>query len=175
VKKKYVGRGKSSEAFELSRGKILKLFRDREGAKEKLEREVEKNRLLKKTDLPMPRIRKIVQLGNRGGIIFDNYSKGTPLDIFLKQRPWSLIHSAYRFAHLHAMVHNHQVSELPSQREEIIKTIRAASKIPTRLKKAALEALDGLPDGDILCHGDFHCGNVIFSPRGALIIDWSTA
>jgi aminoglycoside phosphotransferase (APT) family kinase protein len=32
-----------------------------------------------------------------------------------------------------------------------------------------------LPEGDALCHGDFHPENVIFTARGPVIIDWSTA
>jgi aminoglycoside phosphotransferase (APT) family kinase protein len=32
-----------------------------------------------------------------------------------------------------------------------------------------------LPDGDRLCHGDFHPDNVIATVRGPVIVDWSNA
>jgi aminoglycoside phosphotransferase (APT) family kinase protein len=32
-----------------------------------------------------------------------------------------------------------------------------------------------LPDGTTLCHGDFHPGNVLVTPRGLVVIDWSSA
>jgi len=43
------------------------------------------------------------------------------------------------------------------------------------LKEQALEALERLPDGDALCHGDFHPDNILMSPRGPVIIDWPDA
>ena len=39
----------------------------------------------------------------------------------------------------------------------------------------ALEALNGLPDGDRLCHGDFHPGNCIIGDDGMRVIDWPNA
>ena len=44
------------------------------------------------------------------------------------------------------------------------------SKIDTVLKLT-----DDLPDGDILCHGDFHPDNIVMTERGSIIIDWTTA
>ncbi|HSV85224.1 MAG TPA: aminoglycoside phosphotransferase family protein, partial [Levilinea sp.] len=32
-----------------------------------------------------------------------------------------------------------------------------------------------LPARETLCHGDFHPGNVLISPRGPVVIDWMTA
>ncbi len=32
-----------------------------------------------------------------------------------------------------------------------------------------------MPDGNQLCHGDFHPGNIIVTHRGPVIIDWMTA
>jgi thiamine kinase-like enzyme len=32
-----------------------------------------------------------------------------------------------------------------------------------------------MPDGNQLCHGDFHPGNIILTNRGPVIIDWMTA
>jgi aminoglycoside/choline kinase family phosphotransferase len=32
-----------------------------------------------------------------------------------------------------------------------------------------------MPDGDRLCHGDFHPGNILVAPQGEIIIDWIDA
>ena len=39
----------------------------------------------------------------------------------------------------------------------------------------ALKALTQLPDGDTVCHGDLWPDNIIMSPKGMIIIDWSCA
>lgn len=35
--------------------------------------------------------------------------------------------------------------------------------------------LDGLPDGDRLCHGDYHPGNVLLAGDRTAVIDWGAA
>jgi aminoglycoside phosphotransferase (APT) family kinase protein len=47
--------------------------------------------------------------------------------------------------------------------------------LPAAWRAAAFDALDHLPDGDCLCHGDYHPDNVLMSPHGPIIIDWSEA
>src|SRR5438105_2291070 len=49
------------------------------------------------------------------------------------------------------------------------------SDAPAADKQAARERLAALPDGTALCHGDFHPDNVLLSPRGPVVIDWSSA
>lgn len=45
--------------------------------------------------------------------------------------------------------------------------------IPPDIAPVALQVLDGLADGDRLCHGDFHPANVIVDADGPVIIDWT--
>ena len=40
---------------------------------------------------------------------------------------------------------------------------------------AILELLEGLPDGDRLCHGDFHPGNIMMAGGEPVLIDWTNA
>ena len=43
------------------------------------------------------------------------------------------------------------------------------------MKETLLDVLEQLPDGNALCHSDFHPENIIISARGPIIIDWLTA
>jgi aminoglycoside phosphotransferase (APT) family kinase protein len=43
------------------------------------------------------------------------------------------------------------------------------------LRDFALRVLDRLPDGDRLCHGDYHPGNVLVAADRVGVIDWTNA
>ena len=44
--------------------------------------------------------------------------------------------------------------------------------VPHEMKATVFEVLDSLPDGDRLCHGDFHPGNILRTDGEPVIIDW---
>jgi aminoglycoside phosphotransferase (APT) family kinase protein len=95
------------------------------------------------------------------------------LDV-MPARPWRLGAYARHFAELHAGLHAKSVPDLPRQRERVEARVRSAP-LEARWRDAALRLLDTLPDGDRLCHGDFHPANVILSGAGPVIIDWPDA
>jgi aminoglycoside phosphotransferase (APT) family kinase protein len=39
----------------------------------------------------------------------------------------------------------------------------------------ALDRLDALPDGDRLCHGDYHPANLLLGSTGPVLVDWTNA
>jgi Ser/Thr protein kinase RdoA (MazF antagonist) len=83
------------------------------------------------------------------------------------------------FATVHATVHacvpSGNLLELPQQRQFIPTVIRRIGSLAPELQEALVKALDELPDGQRLCHGDFHPYNVLMSPRGPIVIDWNNA
>jgi aminoglycoside phosphotransferase (APT) family kinase protein len=44
--------------------------------------------------------------------------------------------------------------------------------LPAQLRDFAARLLDGLPDGDRVCHGDYHPGNVLVAADRVSVIDW---
>ncbi|MGH2728645.1 MAG: phosphotransferase family protein, partial [Actinomycetota bacterium] len=52
--------------------------------------------------------------------------------------------------------------------------IRAVALRP-ELRSFALENLERIPEGERLCHGDFHPGNTIVTKDGLSVIDWPGA
>ena len=53
--------------------------------------------------------------------------------------------------------------------------ILRAKALNEELRKKVLAELDLLPDGESVCHGDFHPENVLISSKGTAIIDWNDA
>jgi aminoglycoside phosphotransferase (APT) family kinase protein len=42
-------------------------------------------------------------------------------------------------------------------------------------KSTILASLGELPNGNVICHGDFHPKNVLITTEGPVIIDWADA
>ena len=43
------------------------------------------------------------------------------------------------------------------------------------VREATLECVRKLPEGNGICHWDFHSGNIIMAESGPIVIDWSEA
>jgi len=93
----------------------------------------------------------------------------------MKIQPWRVWSLARAFAELHFAVHQCSVPELRPAREAIEERIQNAAALPPDLRRAVLRALAQLPDGDCLCHQDFHPDQIIVSPKGLAVIDWEKA
>jgi aminoglycoside phosphotransferase (APT) family kinase protein len=76
---------------------------------------------------------------------------------------------------LHARIHEKLITGLPSYKDRLRYDIGEASLLPDELRQKVLALLDQLPDGQNLCHGDFHPANVFLTKNGPVAIDWMTA
>jgi aminoglycoside phosphotransferase (APT) family kinase protein len=72
----------------------------------------------------------------------------------------------------------HRISapaELPELREKLSRQMRGSDAVPAELRDRAMSALETLPEGPALSHGDFHPGNVFLPDAGAVVLDWPGA
>jgi aminoglycoside phosphotransferase (APT) family kinase protein len=91
------------------------------------------------------------------------------------KRPWRLIQAARELAELHAKLHAQRAPEnLPTQRAQIEKWIANGTDLTAGERAAAIRALENIPNGNAVCHGDFHPENVLITAKGPVIIDWTT-
>ena len=92
------------------------------------------------------------------------------------RRPWFVRRYANDLAALHARMHDAPGAGLPTLKEGWGFAIERSSNILGADRAAAvLERLAALPDGDRICHGDMHPGNVLMSAAGPKVIDWMSA
>ena len=63
---------------------------------------------------------------------------------------------------------------LPSAKALVRRGVERAD-VPEDIRRRTLDDLDGLPEGDCICHGDFHPGNLIWTDDGPVVIDWANA
>jgi aminoglycoside phosphotransferase (APT) family kinase protein len=96
-----------------------------------------------------------------------------------ERHPFRLREHAALLARLHAAIHTHTYSPAPEgsprQKKILAQQVQAAEVLPEAVREAVLDLLDRLPDGDVLCHNDFHPWNVLVGPGGPVIIDWESA
>jgi len=90
-------------------------------------------------------------------------------------RPWTFLSAVRQFVELQVAMHTCIQTGLPSQRERLRSVIQEAPRLTAEVRERVLRVLDRLPDGDAICHGDYHPDNVIMSSRGPVVIDWMNA
>jgi aminoglycoside phosphotransferase (APT) family kinase protein len=168
-----IGRGYCADVFAFGNGRVLKLFRG-PLASEQADREFAATRAVHSAGLPAPDAYEVVGVEGRPGIVFERIV-GVSLLEHTQKRPWRLFRAVRLAAELHAEIHTHTApTGLPSLRDRINDRI-GISDSPETDKRMARTQLAALPDGTTLCHGDFHPANILLTPRGPAIIDWSSA
>jgi hypothetical protein len=93
----------------------------------------------------------------------------------MRRRPWLLLHHARSLADLQAQFQRISVPGLHSYRDGLRYSIGRAPHLAEPQREQILKLLETLSEGQALCHGDFHPGNVLISARGPVVIDWMTA
>lgn len=119
-----------------------------------------------------PRPVEWIEAEGRSGIVFQQIH-GRSLLSLISGQPWRLPGYARQLAFLHHELHQLEGSqELGRHMEQLRRQIVAAPILSMEEKTAILEHLQQLPEGNRLCHGDFHPDNVLVDAEGAWIIDW---
>jgi aminoglycoside phosphotransferase (APT) family kinase protein len=168
-----LGRGRSADVYEWNECHALKLYHPGWPAAS-AEKEYQIATAAHVAGAAAPAVFGVVEVEGRPGVIYERLD-GPSLLNHATARPWTILASARLMAELHAQMHTCRPAGLPSQRQRLQQKIAAAQPLAPHLKQAALTALDKLPDGDVLCHGDYHPDNILLSARGPAILDWVEA
>ncbi|MHB8516340.1 MAG: phosphotransferase family protein [Dehalococcoidia bacterium] len=168
-----IAEGREAEIYAWEPGAVLRLLRDA-GDTSRLAHEAAAMRAAAACGVPVPAVRGLVMASGRPGMVMERID-GHDLLTGVGRRPWTLFRAARLTGQLQARLHDVVApDELPALRESVRQRI-GRSVLPEHLRTLALATLDALPDGDRLCHGDFHPGNIIDGARGPIVIDWPNA
>lgn len=163
--------GREAEVFELGPDSVLKLFRP--GSATSCERE-----WLALNALPVgigPAALEQRTVDGRPGIVMERVH-GADLLTLIGTGPWRLPALGTRMGRIHARVHDEVApASLPLLRERMTSRIGSSPHVPDEHRAAAIAALEQLEDGDRVCHGDFHPGNLLKEARSARVLDWPNA
>lgn len=171
-KGQFLSQGNTSEIYEWEAGKILKLYRT--GLPEELcckEFSITKNvyDLLQISPQPF----EIVHIDGRIGGIYEQIQGETMLKSIVS-KPWTYKKYARMLAQFHMNIQIPVDFELPTVKENLKRNIDATELLSNTEKQKIYQYIDLLPDGDKLCHFDFHPANIMVSDGQYRVIDWMT-
>lgn len=166
--------GREAEIFAWDERAVLRLYRDptrAAAADRELLALAAVRGVLPRVPVPHGRL----DLDGRPGILMERLD-GRGLFAELQRRPWRLGSLAKLTGRIHAELNGVRApAGLPELKLEVRRRIEALADVPDALRASALDELSRLPDGDALCHGDFHPENVVLCRSGPVVIDWPNA
>lgn len=169
-----VGEGREADIFAWDNGTVLRLLR-RSSDPRRVEREAAAMRAAADGGVDVPNVYGTTTVDGRAGLIMDRVD-GPDLIALMGKRPWAVPRVARIVGRAQARMHDVVApDDLPGLRQLVRWKIETATELPADLADFALKKLDALPDGDRLCHGDFHPGNVLLGRDGPAVIDWTDA
>jgi len=168
-----IAQGRTAEIYLWDEQHVLKLYRDW-CPSDWADYEARVATAIYEAGVPSPALSEIVEVNGRRGLIYQRI-QGISMLQDMNARPWLLLKHARSLAELHVQIHQKSIDGLPKYKDRLQYDIRNTQYLGQDLGNKALAQLDSLPDGQTLCHGDFHPGNIILTPAGPIVIDWMTA
>jgi uncharacterized protein (TIGR02172 family) len=124
--------------------------------------------------IPSPAAGEIVEVNGRQGLIYERI-QGISMLQNMNAHPWTILQHARSLARLQVKINKQSITGLPSYKDGLRYAISKTPHLSEDLRTKTLALLDSLPNGQRLCHGDYHPGNVILTKDGPIVIDWMTA
>ncbi len=170
-----MGSGWTAKIYEWGEGRVLKLF-EIWVPKEWAEYEYKTTRFAKESGLPVPTVDGVIEVHERHGIVMKRVDGPNMLQCMLFCSSRKMKSYAYTLAELQSAINSKKAPEgfQPIHRA-LENRVNHENTIPPETKEVVLHILEKLPAGDALCHYDLHPNNIMMSPKGPVIIDWSAA
>lgn len=168
----FIAAGASSELFDLGDGHVVKLFRD-SVSDEMIAREAAASAYAAASGVPAAAALAQRTWQGRRGIVYPLLHGATAM-AWIRRNPMRAGWALDQMGSVHRRIHGVTGGALRPLKQ-VLATDIAYGPAPLPLQRAAIAYLETLPDADMLTHGDFHLGNVMVTPQGMMVIDWSKA
>lgn len=159
--------GATADIYDWRHGQVLKLYR-REIPRAAGVRERRSTIALLNAGVRVPAVGELMEVNGRLALPMEKLS-GAPLATRLVDAESGVLAGCVA-AEVHAAMHARSERSLTPLREMFRKVIESGS-LSQKARARVLGALEELPDGERICHGDFHAGNIIMADNGPVVID----
>lgn len=166
-----LGRGRRAEV-RAHGPDVLKLYF--EDGKVEAFREAAILSLVERTGLPVPTVRSAGRFEGRWGLVMSR-APGESFAALAEREPRRLAEMVEAMARLHGAIHAHPGAGLPALSARLHRNIDLAAPLDGAARTRLHEALRALPEGDRICHGDFHPLNIVGPLHAPVVIDWPDA
>lgn len=183
-----IGKGRTAEVYGISETLVMKLFYP--GFTAAAKREAAVAQALQGLGLPLPRMygafnvdgcpsaeptgRPSAEPTGRPGILYRRV-RGRSLLACMLESPASMPGYARMMAALQAVIHQKSSPRLPSLRRNMEEAIQAVPWPGPVAKRRIVRYLRTLPEGEAVCHFDFHPDNILLEEGRPVVIDWVNA
>ncbi len=169
-----IAEGREAEIFAWQDADVLRLYRNSR-AQQQIEQEAQAMRAAASAGVRVPAVRGIETVDGRPGLVMERID-GVDLLTILGRKPWLVWSVGGKSGSLHAALHEVVAPDtIPDLKSRFRQRLERSGLVPRPIAERALAALDTLPDGDRICHGDFHPGNVIRNGDELVLIDWTNS
>lgn len=165
---KRIGVGNTASVYEWEDGKVLKLF-NQNYPEEAVQKEYHNAMIIRDLDFSAPKAYEMMIHEGRLGITYDKVEGETLQDWVIKTG--DLQSCAITMAGLHKVMMQNEATDVPNYKD-FLKYFISEAILPLEEKEEVLHRIDNLPEGDVLCHGDFHPGNILVSEGNSYVIDF---
>src|SRR3984893_16821118 len=164
--------GNTAEIFEWG-SRVMQLYKSPE-AKPKAFREAAISAAVEALGLPAPKVWNVHDVGGRWGLVFDRVTQKSFAEQMLGK-----MNDVPRYlecmVQLQIRIHSHQAIQFTGLKVSLAANIAVILPLDKLRKQELLDTLVDMPDGDRLCHGDFHPMNILGETSHPVIIDWLDA
>ena len=169
---KLLGKGKEAEVFQCG-DHVLKLYKAH-APKSSAFREAANLAIAERLGLPAPVALGVQSRRDRWGVAM-TLAAGESFGAAMTRDPTQSPSYLQSMARLQRHIHACPAVELASMKARLSANIERSTMLGPIRQRSLLDGLAALPDGDILCHGDFHPWNILGPADDAIVVDWLDA
>lgn len=170
---KLIAEGHWGRVYDLGDGTVAKCFRADANPKA-IQLEAEVANLASSLGVPTPTALDIKNEPGHGVLRFAKIN-GETVARHVMERPWRLFWATHQMARIFSQIHTVEISGTRPIKRALANRIGRAPELSDAERSTILDRLEQLEDGNMLCHYDYHPGNVMVSQRKCFVIDWGGA